>query len=35
MIIDYKEQYLFYCANLCDCTTKEDVKRHNSAMKQL
>ena len=35
MIKDYKEQYLLYCANLCDCTTKENVKRHNTAMKQL
>lgn len=35
MIIDYKKQYLFYCSNLCDCTTKEDVKRHNAAMKKL
>lgn len=24
-----------YCAGLNDCTTKEDAKRHNAAMKQL
>ena len=32
---DYKELYLLHCAILSDCTTKEDVKRHNAAMKQL
>ena len=35
MMTDYKELYLQYCANLNDCTTKEDVKRHNVAMKNL
>lgn len=35
MITDYKRQYLLYCAGLNDCTTKEDAKRHNAAMKQL
>ena len=35
MMTDYKELYLLHCANLNDCTTKEDVKRHNAAMKQL
>jgi hypothetical protein len=39
MMTDYKELYLLYCANLCadsnDYTTKEGVKRHNAAMKQL
>ena len=35
MVTDYKEQYLLYGANLNDCSTKEDVKRHNAAMKQL
>ena len=34
-MIDYKELYLLYCADLSDCTTKEDVKRHNAAMKHL
>lgn len=24
-----------YCAGLNDCTTKEEAKRHNAAMKQL
>lgn len=32
---DYKALYLLYCADLNDCTSKEDVKRHNAAMKQL
>lgn len=32
---NYKELYLLHCANLNDCTTKEEVKRHNVAMKQL
>ena len=32
---DYKKLYLLHCSNLNDCTTKEDVKRHNAAMKQL
>ena len=32
---DYKALYLLYCADLNDCTTKEDVKRHNAAMNQL
>ena len=35
MMTDYKRLYLLHCANLNDCTTKEDVKRHNAAMKQL
>ena len=35
MMTDYKELYLLHCANLNDCSTKEDVKRHNVAMKQL
>lgn len=35
MTTDYKELYLLHCANLNDCTTKEEVKRHNAAMKQL
>lgn len=35
MMTDYKELYLLHGANLSDCTTKEDVKRHNAAMKQL
>ena len=35
MATDYKALYLLYCADLNDCTTKEDVKRHNAAMKQL
>lgn len=35
MMTDYKELYLLYCADLCDCTKKEDVKRHNAAMKHL
>ena len=35
MMTDYKELYLLHCANLSDCTIKEDVKRHNVAMKQL
>ena len=35
MITDYKGQYLLHCANLNDCTTKNYVKRHNAAMKQL
>lgn len=35
MMTDYKELYLLHCANLSDCTIKEDVKRHNAAMKQL
>jgi hypothetical protein len=25
MMTDYKELYLLHCANLSDCTTKEDV----------
>ena len=35
MTENYKKLYLEYCANLCDCVTKEDVKRHNNAMKRL
>ena len=35
MTVDYKEVYLLHCANLNDCTTKEDVERHNLAMKNL
>lgn len=33
MMSDYKEQYLLHFANLNDCTTKKDVKRHNAAMR--
>lgn len=32
---DYKALYLLYCADVNDCTAKEDVKRHNAAMNQL
>ena len=32
---DYKELYLLYCEDLTDCTTKEEVKRNNAAMKKL
>lgn len=32
---DYKKLYLLHCADLNDCTTKEDVRRHNAAMKHL
>ena len=35
MMTDYKGLYLLHCANLNDCTTKKDVKRHNAAMKKL
>ena len=35
MATDYKALYLLYCADVNDCTTKEDVKRHNAAMNQL
>ena len=35
MMTDYNGLYLLHCANLNDCTTKKDVKRHNAAMKQL
>ena len=35
MTENYKKLYLEYCANLCDCVTNEDVKRHNNAMKRL
>ena len=35
MMTDFKEQYLLYCADLNDCATKEEVKRHNIAMKCL
>lgn len=35
MMTDFKALYLLHCANLSDCTTKEDVKRHNAAMNQL
>ena len=35
MVDDYKTQYLSYCANLNDCTTKAEAKRHNTSMKQL
>lgn len=35
MKVNYKEKYLLYSADLNDCTTKENVKRHNAAMKQL
>ena len=32
---DYKAQYLLYCNDLNHGYTKADVKRHNSAMKEL
>ncbi len=35
MATDYKALYLLYCADVNDCTAKEDVKRHNAAMNQL
>ena len=31
----YIENYFFYCADLNDCTTRVDVKRHNAAMDKL
>ena len=31
----YKEQYLNFCADLSNCTTKKAVRKHNAAMKQL
>lgn len=34
-MIEYKTQYLLYCKDLNYCFTKKDVKRHNSAMKEL
>lgn len=34
-MMDYKEQYLKYCARLNRCTTKAEVRKHNAAMKQL
>ena len=35
MTKNYKELYLLHCASLNDCTTKEEVKQHNVAMKNL
>lgn len=35
MMTDYKEQYLLYCKDLNNCFTKDDVKKHNAAMKKL
>ena len=35
MMTDYKEQYLLYCKDLNNCFTKEDVRKHNAAMKNL
>ena len=35
MITDYKTQYLLYCTELNTCSTKEDAKKHNAAMKKL
>ena len=32
---DYMKEYLAYCSKLNDCTTKEEVRIHNSAMKKL
>lgn len=32
---DYKGLYLLYCKDLNNCFTKEDVKKHNAAMKKL
>ena len=34
-MINYKEQYLLHCENLNSGTTKEDIKKHNNAMRQL
>ncbi len=31
----YKDQYLFLCGQLSDCATKQEVKKHNAAMKEL
>ena len=33
--MNYKDKYLFYCSKLNDCMTKEEVKVHNAAMKEL
>ena len=33
--MNYKELYLLYCSDLNNCTDKNDVKRHNAAMKKL
>lgn len=35
MIKTYTERYLQYCADLNECTEKNDVRRNNAAMKQL
>ncbi len=35
MITDYKKLYISYCENLNDCATKEEVKKHNAAMREL
>lgn len=34
-VMDYIEKYIILGKDLNDCTTKEDVKRHNIAMKNL
>lgn len=34
-MIDYKAQYLLFCKDLNNCTTKDEVKHHNAAMKKL
>lgn len=34
-MVDYKAKYLLYCKDLNYCHTKEEVKKHNSAMKKL
>ncbi len=31
----YKEKYILYGAELNDCTSKEEVRKHNAAMKKL
>lgn len=35
MVTDYREQYLICCKDLNNGFTKEDVKKHNAAMKKL
>ncbi len=35
MKTDYKGLYYLYCEDLCDCTNKKNVKKHNAAMKKL
>lgn len=32
---EYINRYILYGSDLNDCTTKEDVKKHNAAMKKL